>query len=433
MISAQAAVALDNAGLLAEARQRAAEVSALLATSLTVTAATELGARLEAIALHARSLAGADSCTIYKLSPDGRHLLPIIALDELYAEETLADMIVVGDGLIGGVAQSGRGEIFNRADLHPRAYQIPGTPLTPECMMAVPLLVGDRTTGVMAVYREGERAYSEHDFDLLSSFAAQAAVAIENAELYQALRERADSLQATYDELAEMDRLKDEMVQNISHELRTPLTFLRSYVELLLSGELGPLQPAQQRSLQIVRDKTDTLVRLVSDIITLQAVTPSTIARAPVEVVGLARAAVDGVAAAAQEAGVVLVGEYPGEPVVVRGDALRLTQVFDNLLGNAVKFTPSGGRIRLAVQPGPAWVRVEVRDSGVGIAPENVERVFDRFYQVDGTATRRRGGIGLGLAICKLIVEVHGGHIAVESQIGAGSCFYFVLPRAEHL
>jgi signal transduction histidine kinase len=432
MVCAQAAVALDNAGLFAEARQRAAEVSALLATSLAVTAATELGARLEAIAHHARSLADADACTIYKLSPDGRHLLPLIALDALYAEETLADMIVVGDGLIGAVAQSGRGEIFNRADLHPRAQQIPGTPLTPECLMAVPLLVGERTTGVMAVYREGERAYSAHDFDLLSSFAAQAAAAIENAELYQALRERADSLQATYDELAEMDRLKDEMVQNISHELRTPLTFLRSYVELLISGELGPLLPEQQRSLQIVRDKTDTLVRLVSDIITLQAVTPATIARAPVELVDLAKAAVDGVAAAAQEAGVALLGEYPAEPVEVGGDALRLTQVFDNLLGNAIKFTPRGGRVALAVQPGPAWVRVEVRDSGIGIPPEDVERVFERFFQVDGTATRRRGGIGLGLAICKLIVEVHGGHIAVESQVGAGSCFYFVLPRAEH-
>jgi signal transduction histidine kinase len=299
--------------------------------------------------------------------------------------------------------------------------------------MAVPLLVGERTTGVMAVYREGERPYSEHDFDLLSSFAAQAAAAIENAELYQALRERADSLQATYDELAEMDRLKDEMVQNISHELRTPLTFLRSYVELLISGELGPLQPAQQRSLHIVRDKTDTLVRLVSDIITLQAVTPATIARAPADLVALARAAVDGVAAAAQEAGVVLAADFPPDPVEVRGDALRLTQVFDNLLGNAIKFTPSGGHIQLAVQPGPGWVRVEVRDSGIGIPPDNLERVFERFYQVDGTATRRRGGIGLGLPICKLIVEVHGGHIAVESQLGLGSCFYFVLPRAEHV
>jgi signal transduction histidine kinase len=430
-IGGQVAVALDNARLFADARQGAAEVSALLTTTLAVTASTELGARLEAIAHHARQLAGADACTIYRLSPDGRRLLPIIALDELYAQETLADMIVVGEGLIGGVAQAGRGEIFNRADLHPRAQQIPGTPLTPECLMAVPLMVGDRTTGVMAVYREGEHPYSEHDFELLSSFAAQAAAAIENAELYQALRERADSLQSTYDELAEMDRLKDEMVQNISHELRTPLTFLRSYVELMISGDLGPMLPEQQRSLEIVRDKTDALARLVNDIITLQAVTPATIAQTSLELLSLARAAVDGVAAAAQQAGVTLRGDYPAEPVGVRGDALRLSQVFDNLLGNAIKFTGPGGVIRLSVRPTPGWVRVEVRDTGIGIPPEYAERIFERFYQVDGTATRRRGGIGLGLAICKLIVEVHGGHIGVESQVGVGSCFFFMLPQIE--
>jgi signal transduction histidine kinase len=430
-LATQAATALGNARLLSEARQRAAEVSALLKTTLAVTASNELDTRLEAIALHARELVGGDSCTIYKLSPDNRNLLPIVALDELYAQETLADFVVVGEGLIGAVARAGRGEIFNRADLHPRAQQIPGTPLTPECLMVVPLAVGDRTTGVMAVYREDEREFSDHDFDLLSSFAAQAAVAIENAQLVQTLRERADSLQATYDELAEMDRLKDEMVQNISHELRTPLTFVRSYIELLLAGELGPLGPEQQRSLQIVRDKTDTLVRLVGDIFTLQAVTPATIARAPLDLLRLARAAVDGVAAMALEAGVTLDSQLPNEPVVVHGDTLRLSQVFDNLLGNAIKFTGPGGCINLSLRPAAGWVRVEVRDTGIGIPPEAAERIFDRFYQVDGTATRRRGGIGLGLAICKLIVEVHGGQIGVESQLGSGSCFYFVLPRAE--
>ncbi|MCC6187861.1 MAG: GAF domain-containing protein [Anaerolineales bacterium] len=429
-ISRPTAAALDSARLFTEARQRAAEVSALLTTTLAVTGSSELDARLEAVALHARELVGAEACTIYQLSPDGRLLVPIIAIDELYAEETLSDRVVVGEGLIGGVARSRQGEIFNRADQHPRAQQIPGTPLTPECLMAVPLTVGERTTGVMAVYREGEREFSHHDFDLLSSFAAQAAVAIENAALYQTLRERADSLQAAYDELAEMGRLRDEMVQNISHELRTPLTFLRSYVELLLSGDLGALLPDQQRSLQVVRDKTDTLVRLVGDMITLQAVTPTTIAQAPVDLCQLARAAADGVAVVAQEAGVELVSELPAGAVEVRGDALRLSQVFDNLLGNALKFTGRGERISLLLQAAPGWARVEVRDTGIGIPAEGLDRIFERFYQVDGTATRRRGGIGLGLAICKLIVEAHGGRIGVESQAGAGSCFYFLLPRA---
>ncbi len=430
-ISGQVAVAIDNARLFDEARRRTAEVTALLTTTLAVTSSLELHPRLQAIILHARDLVGGDSATVYQFSADRAVLLPIVALDDLYAEETLADRVAVGDGLVGYVAKTGVGEIFNRADLHPRMQIIPGTPLTPESLMAVPLKLGDRTTGVVVVYREGERAFTRHDFDLLSSFAAQAAVAIENAELYQTLRERAEHLQATYNELAEMDHLKDEMVQNISHELRTPLTFLKSYVDLLLGGDLGPLLPEQQRSLGVVRDKTDLLVRLVGDIITLQAVTPATIARLPLDLLKLARGAAEGVAAMAHEAGVNIATDLPPNPILVRGDALRLTQVFDNLLGNALKFTPAGGTIHLSMRPEEAWVRVEIRDTGIGIPAQYVERVFDRFYQVDGSARRRRGGIGLGLAICKLIVEVHGGHIGVESQEGAGSNFYFVLPRAD--
>lgn len=430
-VSGQVAVAIDNARLFAEARQRTAEVTALLATTLAVTSPLELRPRLEAIILHARDLVGADSATIYQFSPDRAALLPLIVLDDLYAEETLADRVVVGEGLVGQVAQTGEGGVFNRADLHPRAQVIPGTPMTPECLMAVPLKLGPRATGVVAVYRETEREFTQHDFDLLSSFAAQAAVAIENAELYETLRERAERLQATYNELAEMDHLKDEMVQNISHELRTPLTFLKSYVDLLLGGDLGPLLPEQARSLGVVRDKTDLLVRLVSDIITLQAVTPATIARVPLDLLQLARGAADGVAALAQEAGVSVATDLPLYPVVVTGDALRLNQVFDNLLGNALKFTPAGGTIRLRMRPEGESVRVEIQDTGIGIPPQYVERIFDRFYQVDGSARRRRGGIGLGLAICKLIVEVHGGHIGVESQVGAGSTFFFVLPRAD--
>ncbi len=429
-ISGQVAVAVDNARLFAEARQRTAEVSALLATTLTVASSLELPARLEAIAQQARQLSSADSVTIYRLSADGAQLLPMVALDEMYAEETLSDVIEVGEGLIGYVAQTGEGQIFNRANLHPRAQTIAGTPSdTPECMMVVPLAVGARSIGAMAVYREGEREFSPHDFDLLSSFAAQAAAAIENVELYQALRERAESLQETYDELAEMNRLKDEMVQNISHELRTPLTFLRGYVDLLLNGDLGPLLPEQQHSLAVVRDKTETLVRLVNDIITLQAVTPASIARLPVDLLVLAQKAADGAAVVAQAAGVALDRDLPAEPLSVLGDAVRLSQVFDNLLSNAIKFTSRGGRIGLRVVPKPAWVRVEVRDSGIGIAPEFRDRIFERFYQVDGTITRRRGGLGLGLAICKLIIEAHGGQIGVESEPTQGSCFYFVLPR----
>jgi GAF domain-containing protein len=426
-VSGQLAVAIENARLYEEARQRAEEVSALLSTTIDLGSSVELSARLEVIARSARRLVGGDSCIIYRLDRGAEFLVPLVVHDK-FAEQISAYKIAVGDGITGMVALTGEGELVNRADLDPRGKTFPGTPATPDNLLAVPLKVGSRITGVMSVYREGLRGFDKHDLNLITSFAAQAAVAIDNAELYQALRERANSLQAAYNQLAEMDRRKDEMVQNVSHELRTPLTFLRSYVDLLLGGQLGPLQPEQEKSLRIMEDKTQTLVRLVNDILTLQAVTPATIKRLPLDLASVARAAADGVQAAAEEAGLKLFLHVPPKPVLMEGDPLRLTQVFDNLLGNAVKFTHAGGEIHVSVKPGEREARVEVRDTGIGIAPENLGRVFDRFYQVDGSRTRKRGGMGLGLSICRLIVEAHGGRIGVESKLGEGSSFYFTLP-----
>jgi signal transduction histidine kinase len=430
-IAGQVAVAVTNARLFTEVRQRAAEVTGLLTTTLAVSSSLELAERLQSIAYHARALVEGDVCTIYRRSADGRELLPLVALDEHFAEEILAERIEVGDGVIGYVARSGVGELVNQAHLDPRAKQIAGTPLTPESLVAVPLVVGASLIGVMAVYREGMREFTAHHFDLLSSFAAQAAVAIENAELYQTLRTRADSLEVTYNELAQLDRLKDEMVQNISHELRTPLTFLKSYVDLLLAGDLGALQPEQRRSLEVIQAKTEALVRLVNDTMTLQTVGPATLRRVPADLRVLAQSAVEGAALVAREAGIGVDLQLPDQPMPVQVDLLRLAQVFDNLLGNAIKFTERGGRIEVRVFAPDAGARVEVRDTGIGMAPDDLEHIFDRFFQVDGTLARRRGGIGLGLAIAKLIVEAHGGQIGVTSRLGEGSCFFFELPLAD--
>jgi GAF domain-containing protein len=427
-LSAQLAVAVENARLFTEARRHAEEVSALLTTTLTVSSSMDLPVRLQAIAHHARQLAKADSCTIYQLAEDGLRLKPKIALDERYIQEIMEDVVMLGEGLIGYVAQKGVGELVNRADLDPRARQIPGTPLSPESLMAVPLSIGQKVTGVMAVYREGAVEFDPHDFELLTSFAAQAAVAIESAELVAKLMERANSLQVAYNELAEMDRLKDEMAQNISHELRTPLTFLKSYLEMLVNGDFGALQPAQEQSLRIVIDKSRALERLVNDITTLQTVTAATLQWQTVDLRELTQAALEGVLAKGRENNLELLCQVTNRPVLVRADPLRLAQVLDNLLGNAVKFTEPGGRIWLRLMVEGHQARVEVQDTGVGIALEYQSRIFERFYQANGAVARRHGGLGLGLAICKRIIEAHDGQVGVKSEPGQGALFFFTLP-----
>src|SRR5512143_3755849 len=197
--------------------------------------------------------------------------------------------------------------------------------------------------------------------------AAQAAAAIENAQLYTDLEERAAKLEQAYKELQEVDKLKDELVQNVSHELRTPLTFIKGYVELLLEEDMGPLNEAQRESLTIVADKTNALTRLVSDIIYLQQVEWESLQFTVQDMREMARLALQSCEVAAVTAGIALrLQAEPGLPPIPV-DRDRINQVFDNLLGNAIKFSPRGGAITIEVQDAGEMILLSVRDTGVGI------------------------------------------------------------------
>lgn len=296
--------------------------------------------------------------------------------------------------------------------------------------LIAPLSLGDRVLGLIALGSQCENVYDEKDHRLLLTLANQMAVAVENAWLYQTLRERARVLERTYAELQEADRLKDELVQNVSHELRTPLTFIKGYVQLLLSGDLGELTPQQRESLDIVARKTEMLTRLVSDIVTLERIERVSSRAQPMSLPELANLALDTCAPTASSLGVRLVRDLPPTLPLVWGDRDQVSEVFDNLLSNALKFTPAGGSITVRAREEGEFVRVEVSDTGVGIPPDKLDKIFERFYQVDGTSRRRFGGTGLGLAIVKRIIELHGGKISVTSQPGQGSTFSFTLPKA---
>jgi signal transduction histidine kinase len=202
-------------------------------------------------------------------------------------------------------------------------------------------------------------------------------------------------------------------------------------VELLQDGEMGDLEPGQQAALAIVATKAEGLSRLVDDIICAQQVGHEQMQLAPHSLAALGHLAMQAAEASAHEAGITLVSDIQEVPCVL-GDGRRLGQVFDNLIQNAIKFSDPGRRVVVRVRPedSPAGilVRVEVQDWGIGIADERRERIWERFYQVDGTTTRRFGGTGLGLAIVKQIVEAHRGFVGVESKPRAGSLFYFAIP-----
>jgi signal transduction histidine kinase len=236
-----------------------------------------------------------------------------------------------------------------------------------------------------------------------------------------------DQFAAAVDELAAADRLKDELIA-CSHELRSPLTYIMGYVDLLVAGEMGePGRTAEQP--EIVAAKTRKLARLVSDILALEKSQTEDLRLAPANLADIAQQAIQEISHSAAEVGIEIATEFDPDVGPVLVDAGRIEQVFINLLGNALKFSPAGGTLSVRIVARGPQARAEVVDKGIGIPEDKLARIFDRFYQVDIESRRHYGGVGLGLAICKQIIEAHGGRIGVTSTLGVGSTFYFELPR----
>jgi signal transduction histidine kinase len=230
--------------------------------------------------------------------------------------------------------------------------------------------------------------------------------------------------------LQESDRLRSEFVQNMSHELRTPLTFVKGYVELFLTGALGELTTTQHDRMQIVAERTDRVIQLVNEILALQQVERGDLSIAPLSLEEIAHSEVRSARAVAEQEGLTLIEDYEPDLKSALGDGERLGRVFANLIQNAIKFTPQEGSITVRLRNDGSFVRADVIDQGIGIAEDQLDRIFERFYQVDGSSKRRFGGTGLGLAIVKEIIDAHGGEITVSSEVGVGSTFSFTVPAA---
>jgi signal transduction histidine kinase len=221
-------------------------------------------------------------------------------------------------------------------------------------------------------------------------------------------------------------------VSQVSHELRTPLTAIKGFTELLLYGEAGPVNTEQSEFLGIVKSNVDRLVALIDDLLDIARIeggrielklAPVDIRRVVDEVVTTMRPLLDG------KRQVLAIALEPNLPPA-NADFDRLVQVLTNLLSNACKYTPAGGAVRITADHADGFLRLAVHDTGIGIAHEDQQRLFTRFYRVDSSLSREAGGTGLGLAIVKSIVELHGGSIQVQSAPGAGSTFSFTLPAA---
>jgi signal transduction histidine kinase len=249
-------------------------------------------------------------------------------------------------------------------------------------------------------------------------------------ESYREVQEKNRQLEGAYQALRELDRLKSNFLATMSHELRTPLTSVIGYSEMMLEGLGGPLTAEQREYLGIIMEKGENLLQLITSILDISKIEAgrTRLVIAEVDVGQVLRDAVATVLPLARKKGVKVAWE-PSPLPRIHCDRDKVRQCIVNLVNNAVKFTPAGGQVTVDARPLQGErVALQVADTGIGIAPDHLARVFDVFYQVDGSSTREYGGAGLGLAIVKSYVEAHGGEVKVESAPGKGSTFTVVLP-----
>ncbi len=251
-----------------------------------------------------------------------------------------------------------------------------------------------------------------------------------NRLLEQRVEERTAELQRALARLTELNQLKANLIANVSHELRTPLAHIKGYVELLADQELGPLTEEQQSALEVVLRATGRLQQLIEDLIEFSTASRQGVSLhlQAVSLPALVAGVVERSREKAEKAQIRLKVDVDEELPAVRADPERLGWVLFQLVDNGVKFTPAGGQVEVSAHSEGNLVTISVRDTGIGIPAERIEEIFEPFHQLDGSATRRYGGTGLGLAMVKVILDAHGTALDVESQVGQGSTFRFTLP-----
>ena len=428
----QAVIAISNTRLFEEVQTRTrelsrsvAELKALGETGRAVSSSLDLAKVLPTILKHACEISDTGSGSIYVFDPARSSF--VLEAGRNMSEELIAAVrahpIRLGETLVGQCGE--RREAVAIEDL----TQAPPHPLFElhlrtgvHALLAVPLLHQDDVVGALVVRRQRAGPFAPETVGLLQAFAAQSAIAIHNARLFKEIEEKGSQL-----ELASQH--KSQFVANMSHELRTPLAAILGYAELLKEGIYGALNDKSTATLARILANGKHLLGLINTVLDISKIESGQFKLSLGEyalssMVETVRGATESLAAAKKLALETEVAK--GLPHGL-GDEQRLTQVLLNLVGNAIKFTDAG-EVRISAGASNGRFVLSVSDTGPGIPPEERERIFEKFHQIDNSNTRTKGGTGLGLAIAKDIVELHGGRIWVESIVGRGSTFRLELP-----
>jgi signal transduction histidine kinase len=428
----QAVIAIENARLLSELRTRTdelgrsvGELRALGEVSQAVNSTLDLEAVLSTIVAKAVQLSGTETGAIY-------------GFDEQAREFRLRATYGMDQGLIDALTQRHIGledpnvapafaqrEPIQVADLRDEPASILNEIILRagyRARMVAPLLRGEDIVGMLVVRRRTPGEFAKNTVDLITTFAAQSALAIQNARLFHEIEDKSRQLEVA-------SQHKSQFLANMSHELRTPLNAILGYTELMADGAYGEPSEKMLGILKRLEANGRHLLGLINDVLDLSKIEAGQLVLelSDYSVQDIAQTVRSTLEPLAADKKLAFKVEMPSELPPGRGDGRRLTQVLINLVGNAIKFTDTG-EVAIKAETNNGSFHVSVRDTGPGISAADQARLFQEFQQADNAITRKKGGTGLGLAISKRIVEMHGGKIWVESQPGQGSTFAFTLP-----
>ncbi len=431
----QAVIAIENVRLFKELDERTneltrsvGELKALGEVGQAVSSTLDLETVLTRIVSHAVQLSGTDGGAIYEYDEPSEefHLRATDHMEEELINALRANPPRLGDGVVGRAAAS-REPVQVPNILEERAYAPRLRQLLERfgfrASLAVPLLREDRIIGGLVVRRKSTGEFRPEVIELLKTFATQSVLAIQNARLFREIEEKSRQIEAA-------NRHKSEFLANMSHELRTPLNAIIGFSEVLQEKLFGELNEKQAEYTDDILSSGRHLLSLINEILDLSKVEAG---RMELELATFdLPLAIDNARTFVRERATrhgialdVTVDDRLGDFV---GDERKIKQILLNLLSNAVKFTPEGGRIGINARQTDGSVEISVTDTGVGIAPEDQPKIFEEFRQVGSDYAHKVEGTGLGLTLAKKFVELHGGKIWVESEVGKGSTFTFTLP-----
>ncbi|MBI2323547.1 MAG: HAMP domain-containing histidine kinase [Chloroflexi bacterium] len=290
-------------------------------------------------------------------------------------------------------------------------------------VVAVPMLRNAEPIGAFLVGRRDVHPFGEAEVQLIETFADQAAIAIGNVGLFNEVQQKSHELEVA-------SRHKSEFLANMSHELRTPLNAIIGFTDVMIQEMFGPLNAKQKEYLEDVRSSGTHLLTLINDILDLSKIEAGRV-ELDVTEFSLADAIENALTLVRERAarhGISLSADVAPDVGTVSADERKMKQIVVNLLSNAVKFTHEGGWVGITARREGDCIDVAVRDTGIGIAADDQARIFEEFQQVGKDPDKSREGTGLGLALAKRYVELHGGRIWVESEVGKGSTFTFTVP-----